>query len=392
MSNYLVIMPNPIKGYSFDQTLFAINARDHGSLEGKSRFVLGVTPSGSCFHLNDYRYHKYPSDDANVLGAEAYELPLSVSPYMSQAGWFILYIPGKHLPTWQKDITEFLQKVSHETGVEHYEPTFTTAPLEPGRLNILELAEYPYGCSGGGHQTSYETREAAADEVDGSTEPNPPETETYTYIPSPYAVSSPLELLATIAKLCQEGKADAYTSYNRFVGVIAKDSILYSLDFTSCCHTSEPKMQLAEEQRQDITAALPLTPNSSPHMWLVFSGAPLTALPVIQAIYNDLRVSGAFEPVLAQDSPSVSADIAIYEPHNALYKTYKASRRDIPIHFYIPTAATPYNHLLFKGPAITKALTLSDFADLDTEEHEQLRDFYMTKAEETYRSGERFYD
>ncbi len=378
-------------GYSFEQTLFTINAHDHGSLEGKSRFVLGVTPSGSCFHLNDYRYHKYPSNDTNVLGTEAHELPLSVSPvspYMSQAGWFILYIPDKHLPTWQKDLTEFLQKVRHETGVEHYEPTFAAAPLETGRLNILELAEYPYGCSGGGHQTSYETREAAADEVEGSSEPNPPETETYTYIPSPYAVSSPLELLAAIAKLCQEGKADAFTAYGLLVGVVGKDGILYSLDFTSCCHTSNPTMLLAEEQRQDITAALPLTPNSSAHMWLVFSGAPLAALPVIQAIYNDLRVSGAFESVLPQDSPSVIADIAMYEPHNALYKAYKASRRDIPIHFYIPTAAAPYSHLLAKGHAIAKALTLSDFADLDTEEHERQRDFYKTKAEEAYECGE----
>lgn len=388
MSNYLVIMPNPIKGYSFEQTLFSINARDYGSLEGKIRFVLGVASNGSSFHLNDYRYHKYPSNDANALDAEAYELPLPVSPYMSLAGWFVLYIPGKHIETWQKDLTEFLQTVCRDTGREHYEPTFAEAPLQHSCLNILELAEYPYECSGGGQQVSYDAREAAADEA----EPNSTETTTYTYIPSPYLVSSPLELLAAIAQLCQKSKADAPTAYKHLVGVIGKDSVLYSLDFISSCHTNTPKIQLPEEQRQDITAALPLAPDSSSHMWLVFYGEPETTLPSFQAIYRDLRLSGAFEPSPPLDSPSISADIAMYESHSALYKSYKASRRDIPLYFYIPTAATQYNHLLFKGPAKAKTLELSDFADLDTEEHELQRAFCMTKAEEEYRSGERFYE
>ena len=382
-------MPNPIKGYSFEQTLFAINARDYRSLEGKSRFVLGITSSGSCFHLNDYRYHKHPSNDANVLGAEAYELPLPVSPYMSQAGWFILYIPGKHLGTWQKDLTEFLQMVCRLTGKEYYEPTFTEEPLQSERINILQLAEYPYGCSGGGRQTAEDEREAAAEELVGT---DTAKAIAYTYIPSPYAVSSPLELLAAIAQLCQSKKADAYTAYRHFEGVVGKDGILYKLELIASCYTSEPKMLLPEEQRQDITAALPLAPDSSPHMWLVFIGTPFAALPSLQAIYNDLRVSGFFGPSSPDDSPSISADIAMYEPHNAPCKAYKASRRDIPILFYIPTAAASYSHLLFKGPATAKVLELSDFADLDTEEHEQLRDFYKTNAEDTYRSGERFYE
>jgi hypothetical protein len=389
MPNYLVITPNPIKGYSFEETLFAINARDYGSLECKSRFVLGVTSNGSCFHLNDYRYHKYPSSDANILGAEAYELPLPVSPYMSQAGWFVIYIPATRLETWQKDLTEFLQMVCLHTGKEYYEPAFAETQLQSERINILELTEYPYGCSGGGHQTAEDEREAAAEELVAT---DTTKAIAYTYIPSPYAVSSPLELLAAIAQLCQSKKADAYTAYRHFEGVVGKDGALYKLDLIASCHTSEPKMLLPEEQRQDITAALPLAPDSSPHMWLVFIGTPFAALPSLQAIYNDLRVSGAFESVLPYDSPTISADIAMYEPHNALYKAYKASCRDIPILFYIPTAAASYSHLLFKGPTKVKVLELSDFADLNTEEHEQLRDFYMTKAEETYRSGERFYE
>ena len=389
MSNYLVIMPNPIKGYSFEETLFAINARDYGSLEGKSRFVLGVTSSGSCFHLNDYRYHKYPDSDNNVLGAEAYELPLPLSPYMSQAGWFILYIPGKHLETWKKDLVEFLQMVCRLTGKEYYEPTFTEEPLQSGRMNILELAEFPYECSGGGQQVSYETREAAAEEV---ADTDATKAFSYTYIPSPYAVSSPLELLAAIGQLCQTKKADAYTAYRSFEGVVGKDGVLYKLELISSCYTGSPKMLLPEEQRQDITAALPLASDSSPHMWLVFIGTPFAALHSLQAIYNDLRVSGAFEPMLPQDCPSISTDIAMYEDARALYKAYKTSCRLIPILFYIPTAAASYSHLLFKGPSTAKVLELSDFADLDTEEHEGLRVFYKTKAEEEYRSGERFYE
>jgi len=382
-------MPNPLKGCSFEQTLFTINARDDGSLEGKSRFVLGVTSSGFCFHLNDYRYHKYPSNDANVLGAEAYELPLPVSPYMSHAGWFILYIPGKHLDTWQKDLTEFLQMVCRLTGKEYYEPTFTEEPLQSERINILQLTEYPYGCSGGGRQTAEDEREAAAEELVAT---DTAKAIAYTYIPSPYAVSSPLELLAAIAQLCQTKKADAYTAYRHFEGVVGKDGILYKLELIASCYTSEPKMLLPEEQRQDITAALPLAPDSSPHMWLVFIGTPFAALPSLQAIYNDLRVSGFFGPSSPEDSHAARSDVIMYDDQKTIYKAYNASRRDIPILFYIPTSPEQYNHILFKGPSTAKVLELSDFANLDTEEHEQLRDFYMTKAEDTYRSGERFYE
>lgn len=380
--------------------MYAINRHNYGSLEGKSRFVLGVTSNGTCFHLNDYRYHKYPDSDNNVLDAEAYELPLPLGPYMSQAGWFVLYVPGKHLGAWQKDLVELLKTVCKHTGQEHYEPSFTEEPLQSGRMNILELAEYPYECSGGGQASCYDVREAAAEEL---ADTDTAKAITYTYAPSPYAVSSPLELLAAIAQLCQTKKGDAYMPYKSFEGVVGKDGVLYKLDLISSCYTNSPKMLLPEEQYQDITAALPLSPKSSPHMWLVFRGVPSAVLPTMQAIYMDLRLSGMFQPALPQDSPGASEDVAMYEDARALYKAYKTSRRHIPIHFYIPTAATQYNHLLFKGPvmtgpattkgpSITKQLELSDFADLDTEEHEQMRTFYKTKAEEEYRSGERFYE
>ncbi len=381
MSNYLVIMPNPIKASSFEQTLYSINTHDYGSLEGNIRFVLGVTSNGTCFHLNDYRYHKYPDSDNNVLDAEAYELPLPLGPYMSQAGWFVLYVPGKHLETWQKDLVELLKTVCKHTGEEYYEPTFAEEPLQPNRINILELAEYPYECSGGGQAPCYDSREAAAEEL---AEGDSTKAVSYTYVPSPYAVSSPLELLAAIAQLCQTKKADAYTVYRSFEGVVGKDGVLYKLELISSCYTNSPKMLLPDEQYEDITAALPLSPKSSPHMWLVFRGVPLAVLPVIQAIYMDLRSSGLFEPSPPQDSPSASADVAMFEDARALYKAYKTSRRHIPIHFYIPTAPAQYNHILFRGPATTKRLELSDFADLDTEEHELRRAFYKTKGEEEY--------
>ncbi len=386
MSNFLVLLANPIKGYSFEQTMFAINAHNFGSLTKRPRFVFGATSSGACFHFNDYRYHKYPSQDIKHICAEEFSYPLPITSYMSDHGWFVLYVPASHQDTWQKGLTDLLQTISRDCGVEYYEPLFKETPLETGKLNYLELEGHYYGCSGGGHKTSHEWREAAADPVSmeataDSTEAPAKTDPAITYIPAPYGASSPLVVLAAIARLCEKHTRDAYTAYRQFLGVVGKNGVFYELDLISSCHTNDPRMGIADEQHQDITAALPLSPDSAPHMWLVFRGAPEAALSYIQAIYTDLRVSGEFEPLLLHDSPSVSTHLRMYEPEAAHYKPYKSSNGTL---FYIPTAPESYSHLLLRPYSSTATADLSDFADLDSEEHEFQRHFYKTKGEEAY--------
>jgi hypothetical protein len=378
MSNSLILLANPIKGYSFEQTLFAINAHDFGSLDKSPRFVFGVASSGACFHLNDYRYHKYPSNDVECVSAEEFSYPLPITTYMSEHGWFVLYVPATCQDSWQKTLTDLLKTISRERGVEYYEPLFKEGPLEPGKMTYLELEGHYYGCNGGGHQTSDEEREAAADEVTIEPAAEPvaaavPVRQAYTYVPAPYSVSSPLEVLAAVARLCQKHKRDAYPAYMQFLGVIGKNGIFYTLDLISSCHSTNPKMGIAAEQHQDITAALPLSPSSSPHMWLVFNCGPESALPYIQAIYTDLRVSGEFEPMLPFDSPSVSTNLTMYSPEAARYKSYKSSKGTV---FYIPTAPEPYSHLLIRPYRSTTTADFSDFTDLDDADHEAQRAFY----------------
>jgi hypothetical protein len=265
----------------------------------------------------------------------------------SAAGWFVLEIPAARLETWQGDLLAILQTVSRNDGVEYYEPLFKsesplipTDPDGPTKFNRLELEEYPYGYSGGGIVTSRERREAAAEPAEVSAAAAAIAlTDTFTYIPSPYCVGSPLEVLQSIAR-CHKGHTQANRpaakAYEALAGIIGKDGVLYTLDLET--HT----IDVCAEQHRDISVTLPLSPNSTPHMWLMLHCEPEMCLPLFKQIYTDLCKSQRFSAPEGR-----SADFAVYDAEQAHYTPYKSCEGTI---FYIPTAHGPYSHILTLPP------------------------------------------
>lgn len=322
-------MPNPLKGYSFEQALFAIQAHN-GS---HTRFLFGVTPDG---HYVDFRgtphainskAHKDSPQSHPIIPACYQENP---------TGSFVLNVDKDHYDTWQTDLAEILKTISREYGADYYEPHFSD---ESGSLIVLALDEYPYGCFSGGRQTSTEPRVAAAEEVGGGacTGADAATTEAditcYTFIPSPCCVASPLRILDAIAQVSLG--ADP-TPYRALAGILGEDGILYTLNIDTM------QLEVSPEQYHDIVPVLPLAPNSSRHMWFVFHCEPELSVPCFTTIYNTLVKRRQF--ILPEGA---RPDSNLYLPERAHYMCYK-SYHDTT--FYIPTHYAPYCHILERRP------------------------------------------
>lgn len=333
---YLVLMPNPLKGYSFEQTLFAIQA--HNGTH--TRFVFGVTPDN---HYVEFR------GTPHAINLQAHSESVHshpVIPACSQdnpTGSFVLKVDNTRRDTWQTDLVEILKTISREYGADYYEPRFSDESLERGPIiNVLTLDEYPYGCFSGGRQTSTEPRVAAAEEVGGGActgADAEADITCYTFIPSPCCVASPLRILDAIAQVSQGAEP---TPYKALAGILGEDGILYTLDIDTL------QLQVSPEQYHDIVPALPLAPNSSRHMWFVFHCEPELSVPCFTTIYDTLVKSRQFIlPEGARPNPD------LYLPERAHYMCYKSYDGTV---FYIPTHYAPYSHILEKLPRPCLAL------------------------------------
>jgi hypothetical protein len=322
-SEYLVLMPNPLKGYSFEQTLFAIQAHN-GT---RTRFVFGVTTDD---HYVEFRGtpHAINSQAHPESGLSHPSIP--VDSYEYPTGSFVLKVDNARRDTWQTDLVEILKTISREYGADYYEPQFSDESLERGPINVLTLDDYPYGCHSGGRQTSTEPRAAAAEEVEPEAEAD---ITCYTFIPSPCCVASPLRILNAIAQVSQGAEP---TPYKALAGILGDDGILYTLDIDTL------KLQVSPEQYHDIVPALPLAPNSSRHMWFVFHCEPELSVPCFTTIYDTLVKNCQF---ILPEGASPNADL--YLPERAHYMCYKSYDGTV---FYIPTHYAPYSHILEKLP------------------------------------------
>lgn len=311
MPLFQCIMPNPLKGYSFEQTMFAIDACKQSS---QGRFTHAVSSSGTAFQFPEF-------NETGQISIRPTSTAMPTPAYMCEAGWFVFEAYWRrNEQEWQDELLRILQDISKNLGVDYYEPNFDSATPREHTVPLLELHGLHLGCSGGGHYISGHEREAAADCVD---EP-PADADVYTYIPSSLAVGTVPELFAEIIK-------DYPEDLSKLHGVVGFDGMMYSVDYAPIVST----FSMADDQPNDIIATLPLDARSRPHMWFVFKGRPADCLPLYQIIYTALRARSEH-----LDSPAPTHSWSFHEPERARYKCYRTSD---DTHFYIPTSAVTYS-------------------------------------------------
>lgn len=323
MPFFQCIMPNPLKGYSFEQTMFAIDACKQSP---QGRFTHAVSSSGTAF--------KFPElNGTGHISVRPTSILMPTPAYLCETGWFVYEAYWRHnAQEWQDELLRILQDISKNLGADYYEPNFDTATPHEHTISLLELHGVHSGLSGGCYVTSSHEREAAADSVKEQAGATAPTIDVYTYIPSPFAIQTVPEVFAEIIK-------DNCEDLSTLHGLIGLDGMMYSLTYAPIVST----FSMADDQPNDIVATLPLNPKSQPHMWFVLKGRPVECLPFYQRLYSALRARSEH-----LTTPAPTEDWSLYEPENASYKFYRTSDSS---HFYIPTSPGPYsNRLLLLWP------------------------------------------